>query len=75
MEIGRTGETLGGFGLSGWAVLPIFVELAGKVVLGRENTRQMELPGGGEYAPRDENPSEPGPPTRVYYINFFRFED
>ena len=46
MEIGRTGKTLGGFGLSGWAVLPILVELAGKVVLGRENTGQMELPGG-----------------------------
>ena len=76
MEIGRTGKTLGGFGLSGWAVLPIFVELAGKVVLGRENTGQMELPGEGGGAPTtDEQVSEPGPPTRVYEINFFTLED
>ena len=66
MEIGRTGKTLGGFGLSGWAVLPIFVELAGKVVLGRENIGQMELPGGWGLVTRDENLSEPGPHTRVY---------
>ena len=45
MKIGHTGETLGEFGLSGRAAPPIFVELAGKVVVGQENIGQMVPPG------------------------------
>ena len=47
MKISRTGETFGGFGLSGTHVSPIFAELAGKVAVGQENRGQMDLQGGG----------------------------
>ena len=49
MKISRTGETFGGYGLSGMHVSPIFAELAGKAAVGQENRGQMDSPGGGAF--------------------------
>ena len=68
MKISRTGETFGGFGLSGTHVSPIFAELAGKVAVGQENRSQMDLQGGGGTSPTRQQVSEPDPPTRVLLV-------